>query len=179
MNVLSKLAHVEQAIRRAFRNQLVGIEALNADRASIYHGQQHHILRRNDDLAIVGDKAFEVVLTVLWYRAKDSEAGRSLAKGDWTRIQQGLVSEAALAARGFDLGLDACVIKNPGHTSCISNRMMATALEAIIGAVFEDSDYDLEAVRAVMQNLGFFEHELLQHTDCTSLRILPDPLNGA
>ena len=46
---------------------------------------------------------------------------------------------------------------------------MATAVEAIIGAVFKDSGFDLEAVRAVMARLGFFNHHLLATTNCDSL----------
>lgn len=95
-------------------------------------------------------------------------------KGDWTRIQQDLVSQTALAARGFDLGLDSCVIKNAGHMTRISDRMMATALEAVIGAVFKDSGCNLEAVRAVMETLGFFTHPLLVTTDCSSLTGRPE-----
>jgi hypothetical protein len=47
--------------------------------------------------------------------------------------------------------------------------MMATAVEAIIGAVFKDSGFDLEAVRAVMARFGFFSHHLLTTTNCDSL----------
>lgn len=47
--------------------------------------------------------------------------------------------------------------------------MMATAVEAIVGAVFKDSGFDKEAVRAVMARLGFFSHPLLAGTDCSSL----------
>jgi hypothetical protein len=45
--------------------------------------------------------------------------------------------------------------------------MMATTLEAIIATVFFDSGANsLDAVRAVMDNLGFLDHPLLQVTYC-------------
>jgi dsRNA-specific ribonuclease len=51
--------------------------------------------------------------------------------------------------------------------------MMATAVEAIIGAVFEDSGHDLEAVRAVMDKLRFFDHPLLKATNYGALTVHP------
>lgn len=89
-------------------------------------------------------------------------------------LQREIVSEKSLADRGFRHGLDTYLIKNAGHNSRISNRMMATAIEAIIGAVFKDSDFDLEAVRAVMRQLGFFDHALLMTTDKDSLIVHPE-----
>ena len=43
--------------------------------------------------------------------------------------------------------------------------MIATAVEALNGAVFKDNYLD----RAVNDNLGFFTHLLLSTTDCGSL----------
>lgn len=98
-------------------------------------------------------------------RITETTTGRPLSKGDWTRLQQDSISENSLAGRGFRFGLDAYILKNAGTVN-ISTQMMATALKAIVGAVFEDSDSDLKAVHAAMDNLGFFGHELLAHTDC-------------
>ena len=50
---------------------------------------------------------------------------------------------------------------------------MAMAVEGIIGAVFKDSGFDLKAVRAVMRNLGFFNHVLLVKTNSDSLTVHP------
>jgi len=44
---------------------------------------------------------------------------------------------------------------------CLPN-LVATALEAVIGAVYQD-DGDA-AVQRIMQSLGFFDHELLTVT---------------
>lgn len=86
-------------------------------------------------------------------------------------LQRDLVSEKGLANRGFSHGLDAFIIKNAGHLGRISDRMMATAIEAIIGAVFIDSGFNLEAVRSVMDNLGFFDHPLFATTKYDSLNV--------
>lgn len=91
-----------------------------------------------------------------------------LRKGDMSALQRDLASEKGLAGRGFRHGLDECIIKNPGHSGRISDRMMATAVEAIIGAVYKDSGLDFGAVRAVMDKLGFFDHPLLKVSAGTS-----------
>lgn len=186
MNVDDRLAHVEHEIGRIFEDKLIAIESLNSDGQPIYYKGGYNNLRRNDNLAIIGDKAIDLVLSIMWYRSRDSQGlilclvywmphshivGRPLIKGHMSDLQRDLVSETSLASRGFSHGLDACVIKNAGHSGQISNRMMATAVEAIVGAVFKDSRFDLEAVRLVMDNLGFFNHPQLEATDCSSLTV--------
>ena len=85
-------------------------------------------------------------------------------------IRDDLVTNEKLAARGRALGLDVCVIKNPG-TGTVSTKMTATTFEAIIAAVFKDSGFSLDAVYGVMDRLGFFGHALFSVTYCIS-RIL-------
>lgn len=52
---------------------------------------------------------------------------------------------------GYDHGLEACVILNPG-TLAVSKGLMADTLEAIIGAV--ELDGGSEALRRVVTRLG-------------------------
>ena len=84
-------------------------------------------------------------------------------------LQSELVTNEALAFRVFSHSLDLCVIRNAGHISRVLTRVMATAVEAIVGAVFKDSSFDLEAVCAVMARLGFFSYHLFTKTNCDSL----------
>jgi len=104
--------------------------------------------------------------------------GRPLSKGDWTRLHQDSISDRPLAGRGFRFGLDAYILKNAGTVN-VSTQMMVTALKAIVGAVFEDTNGDLEAVHAAMDNLGFFGHELLAHTDCSFFGVPAESPNDA
>jgi len=81
-------------------------------------------------------------------------------------IHDDLVSNQALDARARDLGLDACVIKDPS-TRVVWLRMLATTFEAVIGAVWVDSGADsYDTVYAVMERLGFFNHPMLPVTYC-------------
>jgi hypothetical protein len=58
---------------------------------------------------------------------------------------------------------------NPGHYDRAEESQKTAAVKAIIANVFVDSGLDLEAVRAVMEKLGFFEHPMLATTNCSSL----------
>lgn len=83
-------------------------------------------------------------------------------------IRDDLATNKQLAIRGRDLGLDTCVIKDPG-TATVSPRMIATTLEAIIGAVFVDSGANgLDTVHRVIDRLGFFNHAFFVVTYCDS-----------
>jgi ribonuclease-3 len=84
-----------------------------------------------------------------------------LSTAEWTRIEQDLVSNNNLGRRGFELGLDRCIITAPGLER-VSTNMMATTVEAILGAIYVDSGAnDLGAVRAAVQAMGLHRHHLL------------------
>lgn len=73
MNISENLVHVERRIGRVYKTKLIGVEAINSDRQMILFNQQYHSLRRNDDLAIIGDKAIDLELSIMWYRSRDSQ----------------------------------------------------------------------------------------------------------
>lgn len=84
-----------------------------------------------------------------------------MARVEWSAIiRNDLVTNVRLASRGRELGLDACVICDPG-TPTVSTDMLATTFEAVIAAVYLDSGADLDTVETVMERLGFFNHPLL------------------
>lgn len=69
------------------------------------------------------------------------------------------MSNESLAETGFSHGLDVCINKDAG-TSSVSNKMMATAVEAILGAVHLDGG-DV-ALRRVLTQLRIVNpHDLL------------------
>lgn len=78
--------------------------------------------------------------------------------GQWTQIEQDLLGNANLTAVGFTHRLDRCVILNQG-TTAVSEKTMATTVEAILGAVFMDSGAD--ALGAVLITLGL-THQFLE-----------------
>lgn len=88
---------------------------------------------------------------------------------EWTNIiRDDLVTNKQLHARGCKLGLDACVIKDPG-TPTVSIKMLSTTFEAIIAAVHVDSGEETyDTVHGIMERLGFFDHHMLMVTYCDS-----------
>jgi hypothetical protein len=73
MDIIKTFAHVEHWIGRVFLTKIIGVEAINSDCQMVHYNQQYHDLRRNDDLAIIGDKAIDLILSLMWYRARDSQ----------------------------------------------------------------------------------------------------------
>ncbi|KAL4737219.1 ribonuclease III domain-containing protein [Aspergillus similis] len=59
-----------------------------------------------------------------------------------------------LAQRGFDLGIDKWICNNPSQGSYISDKLMATTMEAIVGAYFEDQGRAFGALEKVVSVLG-------------------------
>ncbi|KAJ4318682.1 hypothetical protein N0V94_004299 [Neodidymelliopsis sp. IMI 364377] len=161
MDVATSIAEVERIIGYEFTDKLLAAESLNHGGLPVYLHNQFHSLRRSEDLAVVGDGLLDTVLRTMWFRARGSQ-GNILSRGQWDQIRDGLVTNHHLALRGLRLELDHYVTRDPG-TRTVSPRMMATTLEAIIAAVFFDTGANsLDAVRAVMDNLGFFDQPLLQ-----------------
>lgn len=63
---------------------------------------------------------------------------------------------ARLSGRGSHHALDRYIQRNPSQGTFVSHKLMASTVQAIIGAVYVDSDYDNVAVRRVMETLGLF-----------------------
>ena len=59
-----------------------------------------------------------------------------------------------LASVGVDNGLDHCIHKNRASGNHVSHGTMAQTVEAVLGAVWLDSNESLPRVRAVMVTLG-------------------------
>lgn len=76
----------------------------------------------------------------------------------WTTLRRDLISNDNLTRVGRERGLHKCINMN-GGTTRVSSGMVATAVEAILGAVEMDGDRD--ALARVMKHLGLTEHALL------------------
>lgn len=59
----NNLASLERIINYVFNNKMLGVLALHSD----------GLIAKNDRLAIVGDKAIDMVLCDLWFDAQDSQ----------------------------------------------------------------------------------------------------------
>lgn len=130
----------------------------------------------NKRLALVGDAVLKLVLLVDWYGGPcnirkctvpwthvserslwpiildDCSSSRAVEIGN-NRVAT-IGSNSNLAQSGRSHGLHACVHNKPSAWGVVSNGVMAQTVEAILGAVWEDSGASaLGAVRAVMTTL--------------------------
>jgi ribonuclease-3 len=76
--------------------------------------------------------------------------------GQISNILSARSSNAYLAQQGFSSGLAECVFKNQSQGNTIYPGPMATTVEAVIGAVFNDSGDNMAAANGVMKTLNFF-----------------------
>lgn len=66
-----------------------------------------------------------------------------------------MASNGNLYEKGIALGLDPYIVKNPSQRNQVAGRLvMATTMEAILGAVYYDSNKNLGACERVMAVLG-------------------------
>jgi dsRNA-specific ribonuclease len=78
--------------------------------------------------------------------------------GRWSALQKGQLGNRPLTARGRRLSIDRFFILNSG-TRCATDKMVATGMEAIAGAVYLDGGEG--GLKEVMRHLGFDRHRLL------------------
>lgn len=62
-------------------------------------------------------------------------------------------SNSNLAAVASRIGLKNFIITNPGHCGPISQGMLATAMEAVLGAIYLDCGKDMTSMKSVMSAL--------------------------
>lgn len=74
-------------------------------------------------------------------------------KGAWDTKRQRLLSNANLARVAHETGLVGCMVVNPRNPVQASTKLAANLVEAVIGAVWLDSDESMSAVRQVMETL--------------------------
>lgn len=162
-----KLSQAEKIIGYHFKNLTLGLEALQMEgdpsplgAPVTYLGTLYRI-PKNNRLAIVGDALLDAILADAWYAT-----GRT--PREWTRVQNEVVTNAALGAKGVELGIDKCILSSNGLAF---PKMVATTVEALIGAVMRDAseeagrDAGYAAVEMVVENLGLLEHESLRGRD--------------
>ncbi|KAJ5605850.1 hypothetical protein N7510_008631 [Penicillium lagena] len=106
--------------------------------------------RDNRDLAHVGDAAIRLSFYLDGYN-------RNGARGTTSVFHDMNASNANLALIGRSRGLDEYIHVNRSQQGQVFNKVMATAVEAIIGAVFIDSDHNIAVVQIVLVTLGILQ----------------------
>ena len=76
---------------------------------------------------------------------------------NWTAIRNNKSSNANLAMVGRKLGLGQCVQQSITNRVELSDKIMATAVEGVIGAVYLDTGKNLAAIESVMVTMGILK----------------------
>ncbi|KAL8817405.1 MAG: hypothetical protein Q9223_003756 [Gallowayella weberi] len=98
----------------------------------------------NKRLAVLGDTVLQLVLVEVWYAGGQERVA-------FDQLRQRVGSNINLNSVGIQARLDTFV-QRAGGTTVVSPVTMTATVEAILGAVYLDSN--MESVRAVMQALG-------------------------
>lgn len=146
-NPQAKILRVEQLIAYTFSQKDLIWEALQQSDNGVTQKGIQALTDGNKRLAVVGDRAAELVLSSDWYQTGDP-------KGSYSFAQKSTTSNENLAAVARRLDLFSTL--NAGTRTDLrpSDRVLGTLVEAILGAVFMDAGDSLPAVRNVLYHLG-------------------------
>lgn len=147
---------LEQRLGYKFRNSLLLAEALT--HPSLGHETQRHHFD-NQRLEFLGDAVLQVIFTRHLF-----DLFPHFSEGQLTKLRARLVSREGLKVYGDALGLGNYLMMGKGEESSggrVRPAALADAFEALIGAMYLDSD--LETVRAcVLQEARQFIENLRQ-----------------
>ncbi|KAJ5941932.1 hypothetical protein N7516_002100 [Penicillium verrucosum] len=128
----------EKKINYSFANDALLREALQV--SSGFNGDG------NKKLALIGDTILDLVIVTLG-------CDKNKTRGEISITIQQRASNAYLADQGFIHGIDKFIVKNPCQCKIMPN-VMATTMEAIIGAVYLDCNQQIQPCIDVMTALG-------------------------
>lgn len=178
-----KIALAERAIGTSIQDRMLVLEALQTSGNHIRWNQRLISVRKNDNLAVLGDVVMKVILCEAWYETgrPKGESMRKLAvqhllkevSGQWTTAEQATICNANLSRIGFDNGLDKAIILNPG-TVRATEKLMSTTVEALVGAAFIEGR--LDAARKAITALGI-DHEFLHAVTLTHSLAFPEEIH--
>ena len=126
---------LEDRIAYKFRNPLLLAEALT--HPSLRHETQRHHFD-NQRLEFLGDAVLQLVITEHLYGHFTGEA-----EGKLTKLRSRLVSREALTIHAAAIDLGAYLMMGRGEEASggrVRNSTLADAFEALVGAVYLDSD---------------------------------------
>ncbi|KAH9865718.1 hypothetical protein J1614_009305 [Plenodomus biglobosus] len=154
-----RVGHIEVRTGYNFKNKLLCIEALKrTGKASpLFYRGASVVLDRNNRLALLGDRVLSLALCEIWFHSGHST-------GNYNIMNKFTETRAALNITGRAMKLHQDILLH-SSTPESSNDQVAETFEAIIGAIYVDSDHSVLTVKEVLNNLGLDNHEFLQTVD--------------
>ncbi|KUI65522.1 Ribonuclease 3 [Cytospora mali] len=133
-SVAARLAACEQLIGHNFNNLDLLKQALDS---------RESVSRR---LAILGDRVVETHLAHRWWEKKDLDSAQ------WQEMRITVLCNQNLSNVGFRTGINECTIPDSCDRSMTTR--MATTTEAVLAAVWVDTNRDAAALDKVIDRLG-------------------------
>ncbi|KAJ4301839.1 hypothetical protein N0V90_003935 [Kalmusia sp. IMI 367209] len=157
--VATRVVRAENCIGYKFKDKMVCVEALKMSGSNfpLYWQGTVADIAPNNRLALLGDRAMALAMCRFWWYSGKSTYVHAM-------LSRETESRRAMARIGKEIGLDE-IILIVHEMPKPSSDQIAEAFEAIIGAVYLDSGYDLEAVTRVLEKLGLDRHKLLLEPD--------------
>jgi ribonuclease-3 len=172
MNVDPKIAEVERILKYVFVSKLLCAEAIQmaAPMSALSVNGRAQLVPENRRLAVLGDAIASSVLCKAWYSYRDQTGtfmqessissfslannpkGSPQTRAAWTSLRQGILNNETVAQLGRELGLDKTIVASAGHFGPPGTKMMATTVEALLGAVYVEGGE--AAVSGVMAHIG-------------------------
>ena len=181
MNVDKNIADAERILNYNFNDEVICAEALQMAAPLIplcINGKMHSV-NLNTRLAVQGDAGATAVLCEQWYAGRDKfgipnppyyvslpdlSQGNPQTPAAWNTTRQGALSNAGLAGLARSLGLRAMILTAPGHEGYFGDKMLATALEALLGAVYLDGGET--ALKNAMNHIGLVHRVVTSSFPC-------------
>ncbi|GAB1312303.1 RNase III domain-containing protein [Madurella fahalii] len=146
---MSNHAEIQDLIRYHFRRPDLLYEATLAAGASMRKGIDGDV-QGNKPLALIGDALIRLDVAVRSYDhgVKTAESGHILAAAG---------SNQNLEALGRQLGIAGSITKNTAKNVEVPRTTLASTVEALIGAVWVDSENNFSQVQEAIEALGITE----------------------
>jgi hypothetical protein len=158
IDAAAKVGALEVRLGYVFKNRATCIEALKVtgDAYPIYHDGVVYDYTRNNRLALLGDRVLSLVVCEMWFETDHSTKEHSDMSSE-------TVSRNALAVNACDIGLHKSMLTQDTSNSMHTNKdNLAETFEAVLGAVYVDSNYDVQTVKALCRRLRLDEHRFLK-----------------
>ena len=130
------MKQLEQKISYQFKNKsLLTLALTHSSRRDIISDT---LEENNERIEFLGDSILGCAVTYLLFIMYPYKS-----EGELSKVKSQLVGESFLSAKARSISLgEHLLIGNRGQASRDNDRLLASALEALIGAVFLDSNYD-------------------------------------
>lgn len=182
LDLATSVGALESRLGYTFKDRMLCLRALKVDDAPIplYWSGTMLELSRNNRLALLGDRVLALAICEIWYNTEHSTKS-------YSQMDRATLSRDALAVTALKICLDKTLLRGDSlsrtaGSAVTSRNYLAEGFEAVIGAVYVDSGYNLKAVKTVIQKLQLDQHRSLktweQMTESQRLRTVAESTNA-